>query len=1141
MDKMGGGLPPMGPGGLGSVSPAGARPSAPPASLPQVLQQTGLAPPEMKQPATAPRTDTVVAREEPQESSTTLLPQPPQPPPTQGQLGDQTPIGDLYRQAQRKGDNTWQKALQELAQRDPGATDVSREQAPPAAQQENNSPVYRSNGNMFLQFLNRDDAPPGRTPGYRLFRLDPGDPNAFAELFERQFNDQGQVALSLDQKTLARPGGGFQRTTEKRELDENGQYQGMRAEEEVVPNFKPEQAPQSLKEFTGFEKFFKLLEQDGESNVEMTHVEQEALTPQQGPPPTPQQGPAPPPLPQARLLAPPPQQDPGMPQSAPQAQGPTPQPFPMPRPGIPQGATAGVIINLASMAQDATQMLADQGAYYQLSSEGGLIMELFMPKGMKKYLTIKGRQGQLLFWEEETEEFTPVGERVRRRTSIDRLEKLRRYVEERRRKDGSGYDESTRHRYKNCLEVGQEGREIGVHADIVKRFTGGVVELIEVEDGPSGGRRLMERRRNDDLLFAEVHEIARGPEGTVETVTRQDVKRGLEGEERIVSGGGTEQKSGMWRRGEVIQVEYSMQAQHLAEQHQRHKVISYTQPGRNAAGEIITHYDDTMGAAARLIRRQTTSRATAADRAGNEVRPLMAGRPEGARCLSVAPTRQVSFRWELYLYPKLEPDDEDEATEPPVPTREEHAAPRWVLQEDFNAHETSGTCRGAGDEVLSFLDRVIMRRSPGFGGSLVRHTEITSERYNSVGLRETLEALFYQDGRLLSQARGQSERVSLSKVKEQLASDPGVQLLRYLGEGDVALLETVRSGHPPSRSGAVVQHFSTHPAVAVTRVLRQQGAVPWSLRVNSQTGSAFQAFLAGTANTAWAVHNVDGRRSTVEIVADLPDCKTLLRANLRETTLETASMADVELLLEQHDMPPWEDLIEANLSVEQFDLRARERQDLVVLVRTLGGTRDNASFAGERLVVKTPEGDLLVLLSGETMPRPFGYFRAKEGQEHFSIPHEAGKNVLVLTSDEDGVFGELMRPTGPMVLGRLGEAFGGLLSWIESGRPLERGGRAASMIPEGFSERLNDLAFAIRGVGRFPGPDVETIKAVLWDFSRLAWGESPNFNAGFNDPNILLLIASGHMPLEVASLLLLGEFRGVQPRQGGIGELQIGI
>src|SRR5579883_2937437 len=100
MDKMGGGLPPMGPSGLGGMNPAGPRPgAAPPPSLPQVLQQTGLAPPEMKHPTSQPRNDTVAAREEPQESSTSLLPQPQQQAPAQ--MGDRTPMGDLFRQAQR--------------------------------------------------------------------------------------------------------------------------------------------------------------------------------------------------------------------------------------------------------------------------------------------------------------------------------------------------------------------------------------------------------------------------------------------------------------------------------------------------------------------------------------------------------------------------------------------------------------------------------------------------------------------------------------------------------------------------------------------------------------------------------------------------------------------------------------------------------------------------------------------------------------------------------------------------------------------------------------------------------------------------------------------------------------------------------
>lgn len=1062
-----------------------------------------------------------------------------QPPGARGQLlGDKVSLMDLQRQSERKGDPVASRAFQELAQRDPDAQGVSRDTAPGA---DKTNLGFRTDSGYFLELQNRDETQ-SKSQGYRLMRFMEGDPTATAELYERQFDESGRIVYSMDQKTMPRPNG--QLSSTERHYFDGEEYHGSVTEQETVFGFDLQSTPEPIKAFSGFQKFMSLLA-NNEDNVTYTQMQQRELPPEQAaPPPFKQTQQGPPRSTPFQAFARPTfaGAQPGM--ATPARSGPTPLPMQQQAPGAQPGnnnPTANILLNIATQGPDS--QLAEPGQLYVLKAPSGLAMELFIPQDGKKSLAVRNRQGNVIYWEEEEdEEDDESGEQTRRRTAYDKTRKLKRYLEARRRQEQLSYFEESQFFYNSLMDLGLDGRETAAVWKIVKQFPNGIQEIIDEERGPAGGRRQLQRVQGEELLFVEHRTTQITPEQVVQSIQRTDIRRGRQGIEQIVTTPTSLTKEGSWHSDNVIYIQYALECYRKG--FDRHKVMRYAQPSRNANGEVISHYDDGIGVAARLVRRQTNSWRTAADLVGPQGRHLMAGRKEDPACLEIEPTFHVSLRWETLQYPPLStPDDLDATISVADLSFDAPECPQWMLQEDFSVYETRGVCRGSEPDLpCSFMDRVVMRRYAGFGGNLQKYIEVVSQKRFDTH-RDALLSLIYLDGNLLAEAQGRAGLVHMADARDGLKEDMGLRLLERAGGESDLTLENVQSSHPPSGTRLLLQQFTVRnrPSVSVGRVARPRGPVPWWVRNLVPPLSAFQAFLTQTANTAWALNSGAGTRGEVQLGVDLPDCKVPVRASMWETTLEAASMADVDAVLQAHSLPPWDDLLDQNPSADRFDWRVRDRNDLVLLCRSVQGSREGRNFAGERVVLKTPEGDLLVLLNGDFIKRSFGYMRGREGDEHFTVPHPDSTDVLVLSSDESGVFGQTVdERLNPTNLGRLGEAFGGLLGWIESGRPLQRPARGGGEIPQGYQARLVDLIGAVRGVGRFPGPDMEAVKAVLWDFAHLGWAEFDD-QTPLTEPYVLQLLAAGHSPLEAACLVLLGEFRRIKPDPEKLADLKIVI
>jgi hypothetical protein len=1054
------------------------------------LMPQQIKPSETKAPATvnAPNDSATLSEEEESRAATDVEQQ------TTARLlqtGRDT-VPNLRQQAQRRGDTVAERAFQDLQEREPDA-ELSRSPLPQGFQSDATNPSFRTQAGYFLELQNREESEV-LSQGYRLFRPMEDDPETAAELMERQFDESGELAYSLDQKTLPTPRGRLQRSRQR--YHDGKAYRGMVSEEETIFDATPDDMPAQLKGFPGYEKFMELLE--GGVSATLTRIEQQTLSDEEAVP----------------------EKEEGV-FMAPKGRKTSTDP-----------STGGILLNLAS--QGPLRQLPQDGALYLLTARHGAELEVFLPRGGRRKLAIRTDEESVLYWEEEGEETDDYGQTVRRRVSSDRQGLSQRSLTTWSMGSQLMRLLETLHRYANVADVGVEGREIHAKKRLLRRLPGNTEQVVDESTSLEGGRRRLQRFRDRQLIYVEESETTVRGEETRTTTRRSDLKRGREGRDETVSGKYARTRHTTWHSGPTLYIDMSIESTRMGAE--RHTVVRYSQPSRQANGEVVAHYDDRVGRAARVVRRQIHGHHTAADLVGAEGHKMMAGNREDPDCLELEPSLHVGMRWETMEYEPLTlPAAGDLTVEVPAMDFDQPECPQWMLLEDFHLVETRGRVTGP----RNFLDRVIIRRFPGPGGVLQRYLDVTSVLRQPNDIRDLLRSVVHLDGRQLGEAQARTTVVAVEEVRERLQTDTGLALLNHLvGPRPEVALEVVHMTHPPSgdRLGMHIFRLLDRPAVAIGRVQRATQPHPWWIRNVVPQLASFQAFLPQTGNTSWAINSTGANQSEVQIGVELPDTRVPMTANLWESTLESCSLEDVERVLKAHGLKAWDDLMQENPSVERFDWRIQRRSDLILLVRSLQGTRQGQAFSGERVVIKTLEGDLMVLLNGDFLSRSFGYMRGREGNEHFTTPHPAGEQMLILASDEDGVFGQLMTPDWrSSSLGRLGDAFGGLLGWLETGKPLSKTG---SEIPPGYSERVSDLVTAVRGVARFPGPDTASVKAVLWDFSHMAWSE-PDHLSVKGDPYIAQLVAAGHTPLEAACLLLLGEGPDLKVGTGRYADLRI--
>lgn len=703
-----------------------------------------------------------------------------------------------------------------------------------------------------------------------------------------------------------------------------------------------------------------------------------------------------------------------------------------------------------------------------LEAAGGLVLELVVSQGGgRKHLSLRNREGQVVFVEEEEDELDDNGLLRRRlRTTWDHLARSR----------GRRLWQYWSGRLQREEQVVVEQRTLRTQRREIRRYAGDIEQTTVDEASVEGTQRTVVRTRGDQLLYRETRTTKVAGQSQVETAVRLDVTRGLVGEERTVTTPAAVEKHAVWRRQAQTWLEYRVHGERSGPR--RRWTVAFEQPHRAGRGEVVAVYDDGLHAATRLVRREATLDVRAADLLPAEARGFLQAAADQA-----GPTRQVALRRELRQ------TDEDGA--------------RWMLVEDCVTLQTMGLVPGA----AAFEDRVVLRRRPGFGGEFLRTVEVVSETRAADGVREALQTARLENDALQTSAFARTSRVPAAEVV-RLSGDTGQRLiLAVLGRSDTLAAETmvVRG----ASDTLTLQQFSTSRDACLGRFMA--GTPVWSIR----QGDGFQALVEGTANTVWGRQSED----RLEIHVELPDMPVAGEARLVEERVEQATVADVDRLLAAAGLPTWAAFSADNATVCEFDTRIRGRSDLSCQVRRVTG-----NTSGARITVRTPDGDLLVLLQGGPWKSAAACMRGREGVEHFTVPHPMRQERLVLSCDETGVFGVHEMAGEALSLGRLGESFGSLLLWLQSGRPLERRGLDAWQTP------LRALATAVGDVGCLGQPDVSTARGLVADLFSLAWKDD-------SPPAVDLFTTAGLSPLAAVCMAIAGAASSVRTEAGRLAPL----
>ncbi|MHB2018658.1 MAG: hypothetical protein ACYCW6_17050, partial [Candidatus Xenobia bacterium] len=1019
-----------------------------------------------------------------------LLPQrlPPSPPPN----NVTTPLLELAKRARMEHDVVADRGFEELADKDPTAASLTSEMRPGAGPRVSAS--YRTPGGYYLELLtDRERLAPMKAQGYRIFRPAADNPNTAAELFERHFDASSRYALLLDQKTITHPEGYRQLTEVRRHRDES--FSHSRVEKLVQRGFNPVDADAHLVGSPGFARFLGML--GAVAQVEYTRIQQNTTKRE---------------APVERM----PRKAPGEQPQAETEVAETPEPAPEsqhapPPPATPGGGAASqapiksvnpvavLLLELSLMASDLPNLPMD-GVYEVMRSGSGPYLQMFVPDQGRRVLTIHGSRGDLLYYEED-EDAEQGPYQVSRRLTLD-VPARQQKRERRRTLDGRCLSEEERTAtWQEPSELGSEGRESVVQTRATRRYPNGVEVRLTGDQTPLRHELTRERREGEEIFALETRVGLAGPQGAMECINRSHARRGSTGQEIRRREGDVEERHGSFAEAGQTAVEYSVKR--TTWPGMLHQVTTWSRPRRSDEGETVLSVDNRRRSAARRRRRRSPLQTAASEWAPADARTVMVQDD----ALHVEPTQYVTCRWDVSL--SAAAPSEDAASEP-LWTTEEGLA--WHLAEEVETLRTEGVCQGPRGAVWQFVDSVTHRLSSAAHGEVSHRIDVASDRFSGQQ-REIVRRFRYQDGKRVGEAAGRHRTMPADRAAQDWMAEAGSGLLALLGSGRLRM-ERVEGRLASVAGTAELRTFTSLQDTGLAVLRLQQGhSRLWLLR----TPTAVQAFRDGSRNTAWATRWPDGERARAEIMVDLPQAVPPLQGELREASIDGCNREAVDALLKEFNVDGLARMRESIPTVAEFDTHIGNCSDLSILVRTLDGADDIGLISqGERIQIKTPEGDVLVLLRRGMMSVPFAWMRGADGREHMTVPHDHRLALLVLSADESGVYGELHGSAeerdSRQSLGRLEAWSKGLLSWLSH--------HPSSPLLDGFMQRACDFAQGVGGVARYPGPDEHLVASVLWDFSRLAWSEHADQSLPASTDEIQLLSLTGVPPLEAAAALM---------------------